>query len=149
MTSSGQRRRRRSVNQQSYKDISQSTGSDKPDLTCQEPAYVQYMTCGNSVALDFGPNISNPSDLCPTYRQQLGNSTCPEYVCTSVEYYTTHVCRTCRSWDTNIRANLEVRGHVTTKHVRGQYHVQCTVLQLVTLVSAAEIGRQIIYSFIV
>jgi hypothetical protein len=47
------------------------------------------MTCGNSVALDFEPNISNPSDFCDIYRQPLGNSTWPMFVSTRVEYYTT------------------------------------------------------------
>jgi len=48
------------------------------------------------------------------------------------------------------RANVQERVHVATKHVvRGQYHVQCTILHLATLVSAAEIGWRLTYSIIV
>jgi hypothetical protein len=47
------------------------------------------------------------------------------------------------------RANVQEGIHAATKHVRGQYHVRCTVLHLATLVSAAEIGWQLIYSIIV
>ena len=48
------------------------------------------------------------------------------------------------------RANAQERVHVVTKHVvRGQYHVQCTVLHLVTPVSTAEIRWRLIYSIIV
>lgn len=48
------------------------------------------------------------------------------------------------------RANVKEGVHAATKHVvRGQYHVQCTVLHFATLVSAAEIGWQLIYSNIV
>lgn len=151
MTSSRKRRLRRSVNQPRYKEIGQSTSSDKQGLPCQEPVYVQYTTCGNSAALDFKPNTSYAFDLCPIYRQPLGKSTWPTSVCRSDEYYTTDICL----------SNMPVVGHehqsrctngvhVTTKCVvRGKYHVQCAVLHLVTLVSAAEIRWRLIYSFIV